>query len=134
MSLNFRPILAAALLAFASAAPAIASPGDAPAAVKVTGRTAVIALPYRTSDHLIWVSATRMFDAMPFTFKGLEIRPHAGSNGMDLSVFTYVADKPGTATLNFGLVPPGKMLIGPPSLLYKGPVARRLSIKVTAAH
>lgn len=107
-------------------------PAEAAASVKMSGRTAVIALPYKASDKLVWVSATKMMDASPFTFKGLEIRPGAGPGGQDLAVFTYAADKAGSATLTFGLVPPGKMLIGPPTMVYKGPVARTLSVKVTA--
>ena len=120
--------LAAAVLAGQSSA--ATAPSGSPAQVKVTGRTAVIGLPYRTADKLIWVSATRMSDAQPFMFKGLEIKPHGGPGGMELAVFTYVADKAGTATLNFGLVPPGKMLTGPPTLVYRGPIARKVSVTV----
>ena len=105
---------------------------DADAAiVTMAGRTATITLPYRTSNHLIWVSATRVIDAAPFSFKSLAIKPGAGEDGRDLAVFTYVADRPGKATLTFGLVPPGKMLIGPPMLVFKGP-ARRITVTVTA--
>lgn len=123
------PVLCAAAM-LCAAAPARA-PAD-PATVKMTGRKAEIALPYRTSDHLIWVSATTASKASPFAFKGLAIKPHAGPNGTDLAVFTYLADRAGSTTLEFGLVPPGKMLIGLPTLVYHGPVARRVSIKVTA--
>ena len=38
----------------------------------------------------------------------------------------------GSATLKFGLAPPGKMLIGPPALVYKGPVAQTFEAKVSA--
>ncbi len=100
--------------------------------VAMAGRTATITLPYRTADHLLWVSSTKMADASPFVFKGLAIKPHEGPGGADLAVFTYTADKPGTAVLSFGLVPPGKMLIGPPSLVYTGPVAKRASVKLVA--
>lgn len=126
--MNFRIAIAGLLLA----APALAAPGDYPAQVQNTGRTAVIGLPYRTSDNLFWVSATKVIDALPFSFKSLEIKPHAGPAGTNLAVFTYVADKAGSTTLVFGLVPPGKMLIGPPSMVYRGPVARKLFIKVVA--
>jgi hypothetical protein len=98
----------------------------------MAGRTATISLPYRTADKLIWVSATRVSEASPFMFKGLDIKPHEGPGGTDLAVFTYTADKPGSAKLSFGLVPPGKMLIGPPSLVYTGPVAQRVSVEVVA--
>ncbi len=122
----------AASLVFGVAAAAQAAPAPVAATVKMTGRTAVIGLPYQASAGLVWVSATRMSEAAPFMFKGLEIRPHGGPGGADLAVFTYAADRAGSASLSFGLVPPGKMLIGPPSLIYKGPVAQRVSVKVTA--
>ncbi len=92
----------------------------------------MVSLPYRSSDTMIWVSATRMSEAAPFLFKGLDIRPKGGPSGTDLAVFTYAADTAGSATLKFGLVPPGKMLIGPPALVYKGPVAATFQTKVTA--
>lgn len=98
----------------------------------VTGRVATIVLPYRTADGLIWVSATKVSEATPFIFKGIEIKPGAGPGGTDLSIFTYEADRAGTATLKFGLVPPGKMLIGLPSMVYTGPVSARYEATVTA--
>ena len=127
----------------ANAAPSVAPTGANPAAPaptgalpppthSVAGRVATITLPYRTADGLIWVSATRMSDAAPFTFKGLDVKPGAGPNGTDLSVFTYEADRGGTATLKFGLVPPGKMLIGLPSMVYTGPVRARYEATVSA--
>jgi hypothetical protein len=128
--LTLSAALAASLICGAvHAAPA---PAEAPFSVKMAGRTATISLPYKASDKLIWVSATRMSDAAPFMFKSLAIAPHAGPGGLDMAVFTYVADRPGAAKLTFGLVPPGKMLIGPPSLVYKGPPARLVSVPVKA--
>jgi len=120
------------LCAAATIGTAPAGAPDDPATVKMTGRQAEIALPYRTSDHLIWVSATTASKASPFAFKSLAIKAHAGPNGTDLAVFTYAADRAGSTTLEFGLVPPGKMLIGPPSLRYQGRVARRVAVKITA--
>lgn len=108
------------------------TPSAGPAQVTMAGRTATISLPYRSADHLIWVSSTRMSEASPFVFKELAIKPNAGPAGTDLAVFTYTADKAGAATLSFGLVPPGKMLIGPPAMVYTGPVALRASVKVEA--
>ena len=128
----------------ASAAPSAASITADPAAQAATGalpppthsvagRVATITLPYRTADGLIWVSATRMSDAAPFTFKGLDVKPGAGPNGTDLAVFTYEADRAGSTTLKFGLVPPGKMLIGLPSMVYTGPVSARYEATVSAS-
>lgn len=122
---------AAAVLAFAAGAALAAGPLPPPT-VKAAGRTTVVSLPYRTADGLIWVSATRVSEASPFTFKGLDIKPNGGPSGTDLAVFTYTADRSGSATLKFGLVPPGKMLIGPPTLVYKGPVAATFQTKATA--
>jgi len=98
----------------------------------VTGGIATVTLPYRTADGLVWVSATRMSDAAPFVFKGVEIKPGSGPNGTDLAIFTYEAERAGTATLKFGLVPPGKMLVGLPSLVYTGPVTARYDATVSA--
>ncbi len=127
--LTWSAALAAALVCGAvQAAPA--HPAEAPFSVKMAGRTATISLPYKASDKLVWVSATRMSDAAPFVFRSLTISPHAGPDGLDLAVFTYVADRPGAAKLSFGLVPAGKMLIGPPSLVYKGLLARLVSVSV----
>ncbi len=127
------PILPALLLAIAAAPALAAPPKPLPApVVKVAGRTATIALAYRTADKLIWVSSTRMMDATPFMFQALEIKPRAAADGSDLAIFTYKADRAGSAKLSFGLVPPGKMLIGPPMLVYHGPVARRFTAQVTA--
>jgi len=125
-------VIAVAVMVSALAAAPMRAKADADAAVvTMAGRTATITLPYRTSNHLIWVSATRVIDAAPFTFKALAIKPGAGEGGRDLAVFTYVADRPGKTNLSFGLVPPGKMLIGPPMLVFKGP-ARRITVTVTA--
>lgn len=98
----------------------------------VAGRVATVTLPYRTADGLVWVSATKVSEAAPFVFKGLDIRPGAGPGGTDLSVFTYEADKAGATTLKFGLVPRGKMLIGLPSMVYTGPVTARYEAAVSA--
>ncbi len=128
---SFAPILAVVVAAVS--APAFAQPAAIPgAAVRVSGRTAVVSLPLRLSQHWVWVSATRMMDTAPFTFSALDYRPGAGPGGADLAVFTYVADKPGSTTLKFGLVPAGKMLVGLPSMTYKGPVAARFEAKVSA--
>jgi len=98
----------------------------------VAGRVVTVTLPYRSAEGLIWVSATKVSEAAPFVFKGLDIQPGAGPNGTDLSVFTYEADKAGATTLKFGLVPGGKMLIGPPSMVYTGPVTARYEAAVSA--
>ena len=122
--------LATLVLAF-SAASAVAAPAPVPApSVKVTGRTAAVSLPYRSGDGLVWVSATRTSELGPYIFKGLDLQMGAG--GADVAVFTFQASGPGSAVLKFGLVPPGKMLIGPPSLAYKGPVAKTYQTKVSA--
>ena len=96
------------------------------------GKVATISLPFRTASGKMWVVATRTADAAPFSFKGLDVKPGAGPDGTDLAVFTYEADKAGSATLKFGLVPGGKMLIGPDALVYKGPVDKRYETTVTA--
>lgn len=124
LPLSFGMAMAAAVALAAAALPA--------PTVKVTGRTAVVSLPYRAAEGLVWVSATRMSEAAPFTFKSLDVRPKAGPGGTDLAVFTYQAAVGGAAKLKFGLVPPGKMLIGPPALVYKGPVAKTFEVQVTA--
>ena len=116
---------------------AAAAPAATPAALpvgshSVSGRVATVSLPYRLSDGLAWVTATRSADARPFVFKGLEVRPGAGPQGTDLAVFTYEADGPGEATLEFGLVPQGRMLVGPDDLVFKGSVAQRYSAQVKA--
>ena len=99
---------------------------------EVNGRIATIRLPYRTADNLLWVSATGVMEAAPFMFQDLEIEPHAGPDGTDLAVFTYKADKPGTATLEFGLVPPGKTLLGKGPTRFEGEPASRYAATVTA--
>ena len=58
-----------------AAAPTRAKADPDAAVVTMAGRTATITLPYRTSNHLIWVSATRVIDAVPFSFKALAIKP-----------------------------------------------------------
>ncbi len=127
-----------ATTALAPADPAASAVPTAPAGPlpppthSVTGRIATITLPYRTADNLIWVSATKVTEAAPFMFKAVDVKPGGGPNGTDLSVFTYQADRAGTATLKFGLVPPGKMLIGLPSMVYTGPVTARYEATVTA--
>ncbi|ESQ90478.1 hypothetical protein [Asticcacaulis benevestitus] len=102
-----------------------------PPTVAINGRTAIISLPLRLSDNLIWVSSTRMSEADPFVFKGLEIKPGGGPQGTDLAVFFYEADHAGATVLKFGLVPPGKMLVGLPGAIYTGPVAARFETSVT---
>ena len=97
----------------------------------VAGRTVTVSLPYRVADNLAWVSATQAADARPFVFKGLEVKPGAGPGGADLAVFTYEADGPGSAKLKFGMVPAGKMLIGPETLVYKGEVLKTYEADVT---
>ncbi len=116
-----------------ASAPAADTAGAAalpPPFVATNGRTVVVSLPVRLSDHLVWVSATPVADADPFVFKGLDIKPGAGPQGTDLTVFTYAADHAGEARLKFGLVPPGKMLVGLPGTVYTGPVAARFETSV----
>ena len=123
--------LATVLLAVSVATMAFAAPAAVPApSVKLTGRTAAVSLPYRSDDGLVWVSATRTSQLGPYIFKGLDLE--MGSDGVDVAVFTYMATGPGAAILRFGLVPQGKMLIGPPSLAYKGPVTKTYQTKVSA--
>ena len=118
-------------LAKSAATPAKSAAAPASVAKVVTsGRTVTITLPYRTKDNLLWVSASRVMEMAPFMFRALDIKPNAGPGGTDLAIFTYVADRAGSTTLKFGLVPPGKMLIGPPMMVYHGPVARREAIHV----
>jgi len=102
-----------------------------PGAYAVNGRIVAISLPYRTSDNLLWVSATGVLEAAPFMFQNLDIQPRAGPQGTDLAVFTYKADKAGTAKLEFGLVPPGKTLLGKGSTRLIGEPASRYSVEVT---
>ena len=125
------PVFAIAVLAFSVGAAAALAPLPAPT-VATAGRTAVVSLPYRTSDGMVWVAGSRMTEAAPFMFKSLDLKPHGGPMGTDLAVFTYVADRGGSATLKFGLVPPGKMLIGPPTMVYKPAPAQTFSTKVSA--
>lgn len=97
----------------------------------VSGRTVTVSLPFRASDNLAWVSATKMADARPFVFRGLEVKPGKGPEGADLAVFTYEADSPGHAALEFGLIPAGRMLVGPPDMVFTGEVVRRYTADVT---
>jgi hypothetical protein len=125
-------LAALSLVAMLAAAPALAAPAPLPTGGFVaTGRTVTVSLPYRTTDSLVWVSATRMSELGPFTFKGLAVKPKAGPAGTDLSVFTYQAAAAGTATLKFGLVPPGQMLVGPPTMTYRGVPASTFEAKVS---
>jgi len=96
------------------------------------GRKVTVSLPFRAADDMAWVTATSVADAKPFVFKGLEVKPGAGPNGTDLAVFTYEANRTGQATLEFGLVPGGQMLIGPERLVYKGQPAQRYTAEVTS--
>lgn len=117
-------------------APGAPSPPQVGAAVvsgshAVSGRTVTVSLPFRASDNLAWVAATKMADARPFVFKGLEVQPGKGPGGTDMAVFTYEADAPGHVRLEFGLVPAGRMLIGPDNLVFKGEVAKRYVADVT---
>lgn len=124
--------------------PASAPDGVAPAAAPeavgaaipggshaVSGRTVTVTLPYRIADQLAWVAATTAAEARPLAFKGLEIKPGGGPGGVDLAVFTYEAEAAGSAKLQFGLVPAGKMLIGPDSMVFKGEVPKRYEADVT---
>lgn len=98
---------------------------------KVQGRTVTISLPQRGKDGWVWVSATGMVAAEPFGFVDIDIKPKAGPGGTDLTVYTYLGTRPGRATLEFGLVPAGKMLLGPKKLVYQGPVAKTFKADVT---
>jgi hypothetical protein len=97
----------------------------------VSGRLVTIPLPFRTSDNVAWVTATKAAEARPFVFKGLEIEPGKGPGGVDLAVFTYEATGPGKAVLVFGLVPAGRILVGPPDRVFTGEVVKRYVAKVT---
>ncbi|WP_257558049.1 hypothetical protein [Sphingobium sp. CFD-2] len=99
---------------------------------EVKGRIVTIRLPYRTTDNLLWTSATDVMAAAPFMFQDLDIQPRAGPQGTDLAVFTYKADKPGTATLEFGLVPAGTTLLDNGATRLKGEPASRYAARVTA--
>lgn len=119
----------------ASAPAGVAAPQPVGAAMvggshAISGRTVTVSLPYRLADNLAWVAATPAADARPFVFKGLEVKPGGGPGGVDLAVFTYEADGPGEAKLAFGMVPAGKMLIGPESLVYKGEALKRYEADV----
>ncbi len=114
-------LVALSLVAALASAPAAAAPAPLPTGGFVAmGRTVTVSLPYRAADGLVWVSATRASELGPFVFKGLAVKPKAGPAGTDLSVFTYEAGAAGSAILKFGLVPTGQMLIGPPSMIYRG--------------
>ena len=98
----------------------------------VSGRLATVVLPFRGADGLAWVAATEADKARPFAFKGLEVKPGEGPGGSDLAVFTYEAAAPGSARLEFGLVPAGRMLVGPPDQVFTGSVAKTYTAAVTA--
>jgi len=124
-----------------AAAPEEASPAAAADAPRpalpagshtVSGRLLTVTLPFRSADGLAWVTATRAADARPFVFQELEVRPAAGPDGADLAVFTYRASGPGTAELEFGLVPAGRMLVGPEDQVFTGSIARTYTAKATA--
>lgn len=123
--------LALALSLFAAVAQAAVAPLPEPT-VHVTGRTATIALPYRSADKLAWAPATGAADSQPFMFQSLDLRPGAGPGGTDLAVFTYAAGKAGSAVLKFGLAPVGKVLIAPPGAVYKGPFSATFQTQVSA--
>lgn len=117
-------------------APASATPPPAlPAGShEVAGRTLTLRLPYRSADGKLWVAAQRTADTAPFFFRSLDVEPHAGPQGTDLAIFVYEADGPGTATLEFELVPAGKTRVGPAGApyLHDGPPAARYTATVTA--
>lgn len=98
----------------ASAAPAAAASTLPGGSHEVQGRAVVFRLPYRSAEGRLWVAATSMAESAPFVFQGLDIEPGAGPGGTDLAVFAYQADRPGSATLEFGLVPASRTLLGPP--------------------
>lgn len=79
----------------------------------VQGRTVVFRLPYRSAQGQTWVAGTDSPEDAPFTFQNLDVEPGAGPGGTDMAVYIYQADRAGSATLTFGLVPTGKTLIGP---------------------
>jgi hypothetical protein len=97
----------------------------------ISGRTVTVSLPFRTTDSLAWVTATKMAQARPFVFKSLDVQPGKGPAGTDLAVFTYEADGPGHAVLEFGLIPAGRMLVGPEDRIFKGEVVREYAADVT---
>lgn len=118
------------------------APGTAPASPQViaavpagshavSGRIVTVSLPFRASDNLAWVTATKMADARPFVFKGLEVQPGKGPGGADLAVFTYEASGPGHAILKFGLIPAGRTLVGPPDEIFAGEIIRSYAADVT---
>jgi len=97
----------------------------------VSGRIVTVSLPFRASDSLAWVAATKMSEARPFVFKGLDVQPGKGPGGVDLAVFTYEASGPGHAVLKFGLIPAGRILVGPPDQVFTGEVVRSYAADVT---
>lgn len=101
---------------------------------EATDRTLTVRLPYRSADGMLWVAAQRTADTAPFFFRSLDVEPHAGPQGTDLAIFVYEADGPGTATLEFGLVPAGRTLVGPAGApyLHDEPPAARYIATVTA--
>jgi hypothetical protein len=124
-----------------ASAPAAAAPAAPPQPVgaaipagshAVNGRTVTVSLPFRAADGLAWVSATDPVRARPFMFTGFEVKPGADPGGGDLAVFTFRAYRAGHAVLEFGLVPEGKVLIGPEDVIYKGDVIKRYTADVTA--
>lgn len=92
-----------------------AQPSLPPGTHEIDGRTVTVRLPYRSADNLLWVAGSDLEQAAPYMFQSLDVEPKAGPDGTDLAVFVYRADRPGHATLRFGLVPAGKTLIGPPA-------------------
>lgn len=116
----------------ASETPARIIPAVPAGSHAVSGRTVTVSLPFRTTDNLAWVTATKMAQARPFVFKSLDVQPGKGPAGTDLAVFTYEADGPGHAILEFGLIPAGRMLVGPENRIFKGEVVREYAADVTA--
>jgi hypothetical protein len=98
----------------ASAASAEAASALPAGSHEVQGRAVVFRLPYRSAEGRLWVAGTGMAESEPFVFQSLDIEPGAGPGGTDLAVFAYKADRAGSATLEFGLVPASRTLIGPP--------------------
>lgn len=98
----------------------------------LSGRTLTVVLPFRAVDGLEWTPATAAAKARPFVFRRRAIEAGRGPGGADLAIFTYEAEAPGSAVLEFGLVPEGRVLIGPPDRVFTGSIAGMYRVEATA--
>ncbi len=89
-----------------------------------SGRTVTVALPFRSADLMEWAPATEPSAAFPFVLEDAAVRAGAEAGDADLALFTYRAAEPGSARLEFGLVPRGRKLVGPADEVFTGSVAR----------